>query len=91
MGGYDPSASWAERIRRALTGLLSFGDVERGAGRLLIVGSLGAGACALERRRRVLAQMIAFVDEGRTEVGVDCIRRECKILAETPLIAKTYC
>ena len=64
---YDPSARWAERSRSALTGLLSFGDVERGAGRLLVVGSLGAGAPALERRERVLAQMIAFVDEGRTE------------------------
>jgi hypothetical protein len=89
LAGYDPSASWAERIRTSLTGLLSFGDVKRGAGRLLMVGSLGAGASAFERRERVLAQMIAFVDEGRTEVGVDCVRRECRILAETPLIAKT--
>jgi AcrR family transcriptional regulator len=67
LDSYDPSARWAERIRIALTGLLSFLDVERGAGRLLIVGSLGAGVKALERRERVLAQMIAFVDEGRTE------------------------
>jgi len=64
---YDPSASWAERIRSALTGLLSFLDVERGIGRLLIVGSLGAGASAFERRERVLAQMITFVDEGGQE------------------------
>jgi len=64
---YDPEARWAERIRTALTGLLSFLDVERGAGQLLIVGSLGAGARALERRRRVLAQMIAVIDEGRTQ------------------------
>jgi AcrR family transcriptional regulator len=67
LDGYDPSARWAERIRMALTGLLSFGDVERGAGRLLVVESLGAGAPAQERRERVLAQMIAVVDEGRTE------------------------
>ncbi len=38
-----------------------------GAGQLLIVGSLGAGTNALERRRRVLAQMIILVDEGRPE------------------------
>ena len=68
LDGYDPSARWAERIRNALTGLLSFLDVERGIGRLLIVGSLGAGACAFERRERVLAQMITAVEEGRAEI-----------------------
>ncbi|MFI4977402.1 MAG: TetR/AcrR family transcriptional regulator [Solirubrobacterales bacterium] len=47
LDSYDPKASWAERIRTSLTGLLSFLDVERGAGRLLVVGSLGAGASAL--------------------------------------------
>jgi AcrR family transcriptional regulator len=67
LDGYDPKAGWAERCRTALTGLLSFLDVERGMGQLLVVGSLGAGASALERRRRVLAQMIALVDQGRSE------------------------
>jgi AcrR family transcriptional regulator len=67
LDGYDPRAGWAERCRTALTGLLSFLTYERGAGQLLIVGSLGAGASALEYRRRVLAQMIALVDEGRME------------------------
>jgi AcrR family transcriptional regulator len=64
---YDPTARWATRVRAALTGLLTFLDLERAAGRLLVVGSLGAGASALERRRRVLAQMIALVAEGQTE------------------------
>jgi AcrR family transcriptional regulator len=68
LDGYDPGAGWAERLRIALTGLLSFLDVERGAGQLLIVGSLGAGASALERRRCVLAQMISLVDEGHMEM-----------------------
>jgi hypothetical protein len=63
----DPSARWAERIRTSLTGLLSFRDVERGAGRLLIVGSHGAGASAFERREHVLAQIIAPIDEERQE------------------------
>jgi AcrR family transcriptional regulator len=67
LDGYDPSASWAERIRSALTGLLSFLDVERGAGRLVIVETLGAGPKALERRSRVVAQIITAVDEGRLE------------------------
>jgi hypothetical protein len=58
---YDPCARWAERIRTSLTGSLSFCDVKRGAGRLLIVGSLGAGASAIECGERVLAQIIAGV------------------------------
>jgi AcrR family transcriptional regulator len=69
LDGYDPQARWDARIRTALSGLLAFLDVERDMGQLLIVGSLGAGARALERRRRVLAQMIALVDEGRTLTG----------------------
>jgi AcrR family transcriptional regulator len=64
---YDPEAGWAERIRMALTALLSFLDVERGVGQLLVVGSLGAGTNALERRQRVLAQIITVIDEGRKE------------------------
>jgi AcrR family transcriptional regulator len=66
-GTYDPEAKWAERIRTALTNLLSFLDTERGAGQLLVVGSLGAGANALERRKQILAQTIELVDEGRRE------------------------
>jgi AcrR family transcriptional regulator len=62
---YESGGSWAERLRLALVALLSFLDVERGAGYLLVVESLGAGAAALERRRRVLAQMTTVVDEGR--------------------------
>jgi AcrR family transcriptional regulator len=67
LDAYDPDARWAERIRSALTALLHFLDVERGVGRLLIVGSLGAGTPALERRRCVLAQIITAIDEGRKE------------------------
>jgi AcrR family transcriptional regulator len=67
LDGYDPAAGWAERCRTSLTGLLTFLTYERGTGQLLVVGSLGAGAPALERRRLVLAQMIALVDEGRSE------------------------
>ncbi|MGA9286047.1 MAG: TetR/AcrR family transcriptional regulator [Solirubrobacteraceae bacterium] len=64
---YDPGAPWIDRVRAALTGLLSFLDLERGTGRLLLVGSLGAGAGALERRRRVLSRMVALVEEGAVE------------------------
>ncbi len=65
LDGYDPHAPWAERIGGTLAGLLSFLDVERGLGQLLIVGSMNAGVGALERRRQLLAQMVSFVDEGR--------------------------
>jgi AcrR family transcriptional regulator len=67
LDGYDPSAGWAERIRTSLTALLAFLDAERGMGQLLIVGSLGAGHHALERRQRGIAQMITVIDEGRRE------------------------
>jgi AcrR family transcriptional regulator len=76
LDGYDPRARWDARIRTALAGLLTFLDLERDMGRLLIVGSLGAGARALERRRHVIAQMIALVDEGRTLTGTPRGRRQ---------------
>ena len=63
----DPRASWAARIRASLVALLSFLDAEPCMARLLIVESLGAGPRALERRSRVLAILIAAVDEGRKE------------------------
>jgi AcrR family transcriptional regulator len=62
---YDSDASWVERVRSALTALLALLDGDRDTGWLLIVGSLGAGARALEHRQRVLAQIVAVVDEGR--------------------------
>ena len=67
LDAYDPEAKWVERVRTALIAALQFLDVERGAGQLLIVGSLGAGHQALERRRRGIAQIISFIDQGRSE------------------------
>ncbi len=58
---------WRERIRASLTALLQILDGEPGMGRLVIVETLGAGPKALERRSRVLAQVITAVDEGRRE------------------------
>jgi AcrR family transcriptional regulator len=62
---YDPQVRWAERLRSSLAALLTFLDTEPEVGWLLIVGSLGAGPRVLEQRGQVLAQIIAFVDEGR--------------------------
>src|ERR1039457_4973608 len=59
--------SWREKIRAGLCALLQFLDYEPGIGRLVVVETLGAGPRALERRSRVLAQVITAVDEGRRE------------------------
>ena len=64
---YEQPTRWREKIRAGLTALLEILDYEPGTGRLVIVETLGAGPKALERRRRVLAQIITIVDEGRRE------------------------
>ncbi len=71
LDGYDPNARWVERVRAALVGLLAFLELDRSMGQLLVVGSLGAGAKALERRQEVLARMIELVDEGRGEAKAE--------------------
>jgi AcrR family transcriptional regulator len=80
LDSYDPDAKWSERIRDALTAVLGFLDIERDVGWLLVVGSLGAGADVLGRRRQVLAQMIAVVDgardEGKTSPGLTPLTAE---------------
>ncbi len=69
LAGYDPNARWVQRVRTALTSLLSFLDAERELGQLLVIGSLGAGHKALRRRQRGIAQIIALIDEGATLTG----------------------
>jgi AcrR family transcriptional regulator len=73
--GHPPSrgagrqAGWHERVRAGLAALLQFLDAEPGMGRLVVVEALGAGPRALEHRARVLAALIAVVDEGRAEMS----------------------
>jgi AcrR family transcriptional regulator len=64
---YEAAGPWREKIRAGLRALLEILDYEPGMGRLVIVETLGAGPNALERRSRVLAQVITVVDEGRRE------------------------
>jgi AcrR family transcriptional regulator/DNA-binding MarR family transcriptional regulator len=64
---YGQPGAWKERIRASLAALLEFMDDEPGAGRLVIIETLGAGPAALERRQRVLAELIMAVDGGRDE------------------------
>jgi AcrR family transcriptional regulator len=65
---YEGDGKWQTKVRAGLTALLELLAEERAIGRLVIVETLGAGPKALERRRRVLARIIAAVDEGRGEV-----------------------
>jgi AcrR family transcriptional regulator len=67
---YEQPSKWHEQIRAGLTALLQFLDDEPLMGRLVVVEALGAGPKALERRRRVLAQIITAVDEGRSLTGI---------------------
>jgi AcrR family transcriptional regulator len=83
LDSYDPRARWVERVRGALVGLLAFLDCERGAGRLLIVDSLGAGTRALARRRDALAHAHALVDEGRRHAGAG---RELPVLTAEGIV-----
>ena len=59
--------AWLARVRAGLTALLGFLDSDRAAARLLIVESLAAGPRALERRRQVIARLVAVLELGRTE------------------------
>lgn len=58
---------WRDRTRAGLCELLRFLDEEPSMARLLVVEALAAGPSALARRRRVLAQIVSAVDEGRAE------------------------
>ncbi len=64
---YEAPSRWREKLRAGLAALLQFLEFDRGRGCLVIVGTPGAGPVVLDRRRRVLAQVIAIVDEGRAE------------------------
>lgn len=68
---YAAGSGWRERIRQALAAFLSFLDSEPSAGRLLVVESLGGGPQALERRGRIVAAVVAAVDEGRKAAKVE--------------------
>ncbi len=63
---YETPARWHERMRGSLVALLSFLEDEPFLGRMLVIESLGAGRTALECRNKVLARVLAAVDDGRT-------------------------
>ncbi len=71
LDAYNPDTNWVERVRSALTALLALLENDPDTGWLLLVASLGGGNRALERRQRVLAQIVAVIDEGREQACND--------------------
>jgi AcrR family transcriptional regulator len=66
---YREPAGWRERVRAALEAMLAFLDVEPELGYLCVVGALGGGERALERRTRIVRRLVDAVHEGRTQGG----------------------
>jgi AcrR family transcriptional regulator len=65
---------WRERVRGGLWTILSFLDAEPVLARIWVVHALHGGSETLERRERVLARLVAILDEGRGESprGAEC-------------------
>jgi AcrR family transcriptional regulator/DNA-binding MarR family transcriptional regulator len=64
---YAGDGRWCERMRAALGAALAFLDREPEMGVLAVVGALGGGPRALERRAEVLRRMVDAVYEGRLQ------------------------
>lgn len=62
---YPQERGWQARLRAGVAALLLFVDEEPDMGRLLIVEVLGGGPRVLAYRAKLLAQLVAMVDEGR--------------------------
>jgi AcrR family transcriptional regulator len=77
---YRMGGRWRERIRASLAGFLEFVDTEPQTAYLCVVGALGSGDRALERRARVVETLVEAVHEGRFEVRAG--RRTDRLLAE---------
>ncbi len=76
---YEGHDRWRSRIRAGLAALLEFLDGEPEMGVLCVVGALGAGPKALERRARAIGVLVDAVHEGRFEARS---RRPERLMAE---------
>ncbi|HEY7891564.1 MAG TPA: TetR family transcriptional regulator [Solirubrobacteraceae bacterium] len=65
----DPGRPWAERVRAALTALLSFLEEEPVMGRMLLLDSLSIRPEVLERRELSLKELAGVIDEGRRQTA----------------------
>lgn len=61
--------SWRERVREGLWRVLCLLDGEPELARVCLVESVYAGGLVREERERILARIVAVVDQGRGEVG----------------------
>jgi AcrR family transcriptional regulator len=77
---YQEAGGWREGVRSGLEALLAFFDAEPQLGFLCVVGALGAGARALERRTRVVGALVVVVHGGRGEGKV--ARKPDRLVAE---------
>ncbi len=77
---YRAGGSWREQVAAGLEVLLGFLDAEPELGYLCVVGALGAGPRALERRASVVQMLVAAVHEGRREATAT--RRPDRLVAE---------
>jgi AcrR family transcriptional regulator len=77
---YRTGGSWRDRTAAGLEAALRFLDAEPAVGYLCVVGALGAGPRALERRARVVQALVAAVHAGREET--EAARRPDRLVAE---------
>jgi len=77
---YRAGGSWRARVAAGLEAALRFLDAEPAVGYLCVVGALGAGPRALERRARVAQVLVAAVHDGRRETHA--ARRPDRLVAE---------
>ena len=77
---YGAPGKWRERIRAGLEAALCFLDAEPELGYLCVVGALGGGDRALERRTAVVRSLVDAVHEGRRENRA--ARRPERLVAE---------
>lgn len=64
---YRVPGRWLDRMRAAMVEALEFFDEEPYTAQLLLVETLGSGAQALRLRQGILAEIIAAVDEARSQ------------------------
>lgn len=65
LDAYAQEGDWRAGVRSALARLLAFMDEEPALARLCVVDALAAGEVVLERRARILDELVAVVDRGR--------------------------
>jgi AcrR family transcriptional regulator len=71
---------WRETVRAGLERLLRFMDEEPGLARLCVVEALSAGERVMKTRARVLGELAAVVDRGRS--ASDAVREPPEVTAE---------